>query len=267
MQQDEKDDVRSQNGIPVLERTMEILNVLEMRINGASITDLTRALNAPRTTIYRILNSLHKHRMVRRTPDGAYVLGTKLLSLARRVQGDAVDYNLVELATPFIEQLSETTGQTSKLSVRDGDNVLVLTTVQGNYQYALSAASGQHFPLHAGAASKVLLSYLAVAEIRAILAKPLHAFTKQTIIDTNVLFDELALIRRRGWAEDHGEHYTSVQAIAAPVFNREGDAIAAVSVPFLAPPDPSVMISYRVAIIETANAITGALAHQHPAPP
>ena len=117
--------------IPVIDRMMEVLFQLEKRANGATIRDLVDLLGLPRTTVYRILNTLQFHDMVRRSADGSYRLGPRLLALAARTLGDARDYDLASLSLPHLEKLSEETGEGSKVSVLDGDGVLVVAAVQG----------------------------------------------------------------------------------------------------------------------------------------
>jgi len=74
-------DAALKHRIPVIDRMMEVLTQLERRDNGATIRDLVTELKLPRTTVYRILNTLQLHDMVRRDGGGAYRLGRRLLSL------------------------------------------------------------------------------------------------------------------------------------------------------------------------------------------
>lgn len=151
-------DAASRHRIPVIDRMMEILDVLAGRAAGASISDLVEAIAVPRTTIYRILNTLQTHNVVRRSATGSYTLGPRLLALASRVGGGGgPGYDLVSLALAHLEQLSETLGEGCKVSVLDGDHALVLSAVQGKREYALAVWPGQRLPLHAGAASKSCL--------------------------------------------------------------------------------------------------------------
>ena len=138
--------------IPVIDRMMDVLFQLEKRAGGATIRDLVEALRLPRTTVYRILNTLQFHDVVRRTAEGSYRLGPRLIALAARTFADAQDYDLATLSMPHLERLSEVTGEGSKVSVLDGDAILVVAAVQGTRQYALSVVPGQRLPLHAGAA-------------------------------------------------------------------------------------------------------------------
>lgn len=252
--------------IPVIDRMMDVLALLEKRSNGASIRELVDHLGLPRTTVYRILNTLHHHDVVRRTPEGAYRLGPRLLALAARTLPDAQDYDLAALSRPHLEALAEKTGEGCKVSVLDGNAVLVIAAVQGTREYALTVVPGQHQPLHAGAASKMLIAHIPRSELDALLGEgDLIRFTAKTITDRKRLAAELARIRRAGWSEDRGEYSPSILAYAAPIRDRNGKVVAALSVPFLLGSSPEHMEVIRVAVIAVAGAIAADL--PPPAPP
>ena len=252
-------DGASKHRIPVIDRMMDVLTQLEMRSNGATIRDLVAQLKLPRTTIYRILNSLQVHDMVRRDDGGAYYLGRRLLGLASHVAAGASAIDVVAFATPELERLSSELGEGSKLSVIDSQGILVLAAVQGRQQYALSVAPGQRMPVHAGAASKLLLAHLPDAERELWLSRPLVAFTSKSITDPKRLAAELARVKRLGWAQDKGENAPSILAFAAPVFDPAGIMIAAISVPFLAGTEASRMEEIRLAVIAGGKAVTAAI--------
>lgn len=241
--------------VPAIDRTMEVFSLLERRPGGASLRDLATVLALPRTSVYRILNSLETHGMVRRSGEGAYTLGPRLTSLAARVLAEGQPYDIAAIATPHMERLSGQVGEACKLSVLDGNGARVLMAVQGTREFALTAAAGQRLPLHAGAASKMLLSALPKAEIEAFLQAPLVSFTMRTCTDPGRLRSELARIARRGWAHDKGEYAPSVHAYAAPIPDRQGRIVAALSVPYLAGADAHRMELVRVATIAYAAAI------------
>src|SRR5580693_3988994 len=100
---------------------MEMLFVLEKRPDGATIRDLVEALGVPRTTVYRILNTLEHHDVVRRSGEGLYRLGPRLLRLAARSIGDSKGYDIATIAPPFLRSLSSETGEGSKISIVDGE--------------------------------------------------------------------------------------------------------------------------------------------------
>jgi DNA-binding IclR family transcriptional regulator len=245
--------------IPVIDRMMDVLEQLERRPNGATIRELTALLSLPRTTIYRIVNTLQGHDMVRRDDTGAYHLGRRLLSLASHVVAGVSEVDLAALAQPFLDKLSAEIGEGSKLSVIDQDGILVLAAAQGRRQYALTVAPGQRMPIHAGAASKLLLAHLPPEEMAAWLAKPLIAYTPKSLTDPKRLMTELTRIKRLGWAQDRGENAPSIQAFAAPVRDRTGRVVAAISIPYLAGAEASRMEEIRLAAIDAARAISEAM--------
>ena len=246
--------------IPVIDRMMDVLGQIERHDDGVTIRELVSQLKLPRTTIYRILNSLQSHSVVRRDEDGAYHLGRRLLALAAHVAASASRTDILTAATPVLEALSSELGEGSKLSVIDDEGVLVLAAAQGRRPYALSVAPGQRMPLHAGAASKVLLAYQDEEAIDRFLSRPLVGYTPRTITDPRRLRSELTRIRRLGWSQDKGESGPSILAFAAPVFYADGSLAAAVSVPFLLGTEASRMEEIRLATIAGGKKITAAMA-------
>jgi DNA-binding IclR family transcriptional regulator len=112
-------------------------------------------------------------------------------------------------------------------------------------------------PIHAGAASKLLLAYMDAPALEQWLSRPLTAYTSRTITDPKRLRSEVVRIRRQGWAQDNGENAPGVQAFAAPIFARGGEMLAALSIPFLAGTDAARMEEIRLAAIAAAQAISG----------
>ena len=252
-------DTQLKHRIPAIDRMMELLAQLEGREGGATITELVAQLKLPRTGIYRLLNSLQLHDMVQRDEAGAYRLGRRLLGLASHVAASASPLDLVSFATPVLNQLSADVGEGSKLSIIDAEGILVLAAASGRRPYALSVAPGQRMPVHAGAASKLLLAHRPAAEIDRWLAQPLPGYTSRTITDPKRLRAELARIRRLGWSQDKGESGPSIFAFAAPVLDKQGQVVAAISVPFLQGTEPSRMEEIRLAVIAAARSMTAAI--------
>ena len=245
--------------IPVIDRMMDVLAQLERREGGVTIRDLVTALKLPRTSIYRILNTLQLHDMVHRDDAGAYSLGSRLLTLASHVSTGGSQIDLAAIAQPFMYRISSEVGEGSKLSVIDMDGTLVIAAAPGRREYALSVTPGQRLAAHAGAAGKVLLAYMPDAERKEWLSRPMAAFTAKTLTDPKRLASELTRIRRLGWAHDKGEGLASVLAYAAPVFDTRNQMVAALSIPFLAGTEPSRMEEIRLATIAAAREISAAI--------
>lgn len=246
------------NGVPIIDRMMDILTLLQHRPHGASIKDIAAALSLPRSSVYRVLNTLEHHGMVRRG-GAAYLLGPRLLALAAQVRpGDHLD--LAEIGRPHLERLTDATNEASKLSVHGEDGVLVVATVHALHEYGLSINPGRFLPYHAGAAGKLLLAHLEQPRIDRVLSRPLPARTPHTLTDPAQLRAELDLIRQQGWASDQGEYSALVNAFAAPVRGPGGAVVAAVSVPFLGDKPDDARERVRLSVIRAAGAISAGLA-------
>lgn len=244
------------NGVPVLERTLDMLAVFEREPEGATIRQVMRELGLPRSTVYRILNTLLAHRIVRRSSDGVFSLGPRLTALAARVKADGSTYDLAEIALPLAQQLRDELGEPTKLSVRDGDRAKVIVAVLGRHEYTPAPSIGTSYPLHAGAASKMIMAHLSPAELDRHLNAPLTRYTPKTITDPDKLRADLARIRKQGYAMDLGEHNLTVHAVAAPVMDPAGRFLGALSIPYLADKDAATRDRLRLGVIQAAAAIS-----------
>jgi DNA-binding IclR family transcriptional regulator len=86
------------------------------------------------------------------------------------------------------------------------------------------------WPAHATSTGKVLLAYLPVAQYEELLSAPLEKFTDNTITEMSKLQEELAQIRTLGYGTVHEELELGFVAGAAPIFNHNGQVVAAISV-------------------------------------
>lgn len=256
------DNQSQKHTVPVIDKMMDLLGVLERRADGASISDLTEQTDQPRSTVYRILNTLQQHNIVRRNGSGQYYLGARLLQLASQVAAGTGQVDLVAIAQPLLDDLASRLGESCKLSVVDGEGLLVLAVAQGRKEYSLAVTPGQRMPLHVGAAGKLLLASLPEDKRARFLSRPLNAFTAKSITDPERLQREIVRIRRRGWAEDKGESAPSIQAVSAPIADSTGRVVAALSVPFLAGASASRIEEIRVAALNAASAIAAILQRQ-----
>ncbi len=238
--------------IPAIDRAMDILEALAGP-DPLTIREVSERSAQARSTVYRTLNTLEAHGLVRRTPTERYVLGPTLLRLARAVP-QGVD--LVAIARPVLDRLAGTLATSAKLSIVDGSEALVVAVAEAPGAYSITTQVGRRFPLHAGAASKLLLAHLSLERRRSVLANRLLALTPNTITDPAALADALEQVRTNGYSEDLGEYVDGVRAVAAPVMNGFGECLAAVSVPFLASADPARAEAVKAAVIDAGRELS-----------
>jgi DNA-binding IclR family transcriptional regulator len=220
----------TEHRIPAVERTLQTLDLLCSGGDPPTIRDLASRLGIPRSTVYRILNTLEAHGVARRDAEGRYAPGPRLLAYARAVpRGE----DLPTLAAPVLAKLAATARATAKLSVLDGDAALVVAVAPGPGAYSVTTQVGRRFPLHAGAASKVLAAHMAERARATAFRRALPRVTGATVTDPAILAKVLAEVRRSGIARDEAEFAEGVHALAAPVVDAGGACVAAVSAAFL----------------------------------
>ena len=112
---------------------------------------------------------------------------------------------------PELERLARLTHETTGLGVLDGDQLLTVAQADGPNLIAVGDWTGRSVPLHCVASGKVLMAALAEREVMRLVRRGLDQFTERTIIELEPLLEELARIRRRGYATAIGEYELGLQ--------------------------------------------------------
>jgi DNA-binding IclR family transcriptional regulator len=246
--------------IPAVDRAIQLLDSLARAERPLGVRDLAIDLGIPRSTVYRLCNSLEAGQLVTKAGEQTYVLGPAIRRLAQAVpQG----FDLVTLARPTLNAMAADLRLSIKLSVLDQGNALVVLSAPGPTEYVVSTQVGRRFPLHAGAASKVLAAYMDADVLAKALPRKLERHTPQTITSKARLKAELAAVRQAGYACDRGEFAYGVQAIGAPVFGPDGKCVAALSVPFFMDEPPERRDHVLRLALEGAAKISAALGAPH----
>jgi len=190
--------------------------------------ELAEAIGLNISTTYRLLATLEREGLLtRRSDTRSYRLGPEMIALG----GCALrSNNLRSVARPILQDLAQNTGEAATLEVLAGGRVIVVDETSGQHVVGMSQDVGTRLPAHATSTGKVLLAFAHADSLGAALSAPLEAITDQTVTNVSVLMKQLAEIRQRGYAVTSGELEDNFVAIAAPVFNYENDAIAALSV-------------------------------------
>lgn len=232
---DDLDDTGPTHRIPIIDKMMRILEAIEADGTGKlGIAEIAARTKVPRSTVYRVLNTLTNSGILARTSGGGYALGFRLVSLAAGVKTELSESELVDAITPHLEKLAHTTCETCKFSILKEGQAYVAAVVQSRKAMAPSSRVGSSFDLHAGAASKVLLAFAPEAIRTQVLDGTLARHTEHTIVERQKLHDELSAIRKSGISYDQGEWSSNVHAIAAPVFSYAGEVTGAISITYFA---------------------------------
>jgi len=210
-------------------RCLEVLEAFSAEEPELSLAQVSRRLGCHKSSVFRILSTLAARGYVEKNAlNHTYRLGWKLLDLAGRLAGG---YKLPDIAAPFMEALAQSTGEIVHLSILDGEEIVYLEKKGRSQPLTVSTMVGGRNPAHASAMGKVLLSGLPKAERAALLGRgPLARLTANTITDPQLLSRELEAVRRRGYALDDEESFQGIRCLAAPLRDRDGRVVAAISV-------------------------------------
>lgn len=248
--------------VPVIDKMMAVLELLRQSAAGLTINDVVKQTRIPRSTVYRILNTLGSHGVVSRKGGATYVLGIKLVSLAAGVDPRVGRDDLVRLGHGPLEDLAAATGETCKISVLSDGRAEVIDVAQSPSEMAPTSRVGSTFALHAGAASKLLLAHERDAVVEEICAGSLKAYTPNTIVDRSELQRELETIRKEGLSFDRGEWNLGVHAVAAPILGLDGTLVGAISATHFASPDEAEIRSRVIGpLLRAAQSLSAQLGH------
>jgi IclR family transcriptional regulator, KDG regulon repressor len=157
-----------------------------------------------------------------------YRVGRPLFALA----ASALDeIEMVNVATPVLEEMSRETGESSHFSVRMGDAVVVIARTGGPGAFQLTDRVGVVRPAHCTALGNVMLASLRDDQLKGFLERAdLKPSTPKSITDEAALLGEIAEVRRTGIAYDDGEFNIEVRCAAVPVKDFTGQVVGALGI-------------------------------------
>ena len=212
----------------VLERVFAILDCFGAEESKSDLTlaELASRTAIPKSTVHRLAKILVEQRLLKRTDTG-FGLGIHLFELGELVTERR---DLRDASLPFLEELFELTHETIHLGVRDGNEVLYYVKIVGYRAFPLPTRTGGRWPVYASALGKVLMAFGLEDPLKILASSHLEPLTPYTIIDPHRMQRELAIVRRVGTAIESQEAVLGNACVAAPIFDADGQLVAAVSV-------------------------------------
>ena len=202
------------NAVRSVDRAAALLLALGESQGEAGVTELARRLGLHKSTASRLLATLQRRGLVEQDDEtGKYRLGLVVIRLAERAERTL---DLRGIAMPELERLARLTHETTGVGILDGESLLTVAQVDGPNLIAVGDWTGRSTPLHCVASGKVLMSSLAEREVLRIVRRGLIQYTERTIVELEPLLEELARIRRRGYATAIGEYELGLNAVSRP---------------------------------------------------
>jgi DNA-binding IclR family transcriptional regulator len=226
---DDEAEERQRAGVQSLGRAFAILEEIARHREGIGLAELSKLVGLHNSTTFHLAKTLVSLGYIRQERDSKrYRVGRPLFALA----ASALDeIEMVNLATPILEDLSQETGESGHFAVRMGDAVIVIARTSGTGAFQLTDRVGVVRPAHCTALGKIILASLRPDQLKRFLERvELKPSTKKSITDPAVLLKEIAEIRRSAIAFDDGEFNPEVRCVAVPVYNFTGDVVGALGI-------------------------------------
>lgn len=209
-----------------LKRAAAILEAVASTPTGLTVAAIASVTALPTPTAHRMVRAMAKLGLLDGHGRGAlYRLGPRLLGLVR--SGDVPDRTLIAakaILTPIVNRL----GAVGFFMRLVGGQVETVLRVIPEAPMGPVVLPGNNMPLHATASGKVFLAAMESDALGTILSRKLARFGPETIVDVAILRQELATVRKRGFASSLSEYVTGEFSLAVPVADGEASAAFAI---------------------------------------
>ena len=227
-----------------------------------SITDLSSAVDLHKGAVFRFVSTLKTLGYIEQNPiNEKYSLSLKLFEIGSRV---ASRLNEVREGHTVMEQLAQKTHETVHMAQLNGENVVYLDKIDSKHALRIFSHIGNRAPCYCTGLGKVLLAWISEEELNGIFKQTkMVQYTEHTITKLPNLKRELKKIREQGFAIDNQEHEIGILCVAAPVRNRTGKAVAAISITWpVIRNSGDCMEEYQRLIIEAGEQVSKRLGYE-----
>lgn len=214
---------------PLVHSVLHATRILELyasqRRESLSLTEISKALDLHKTTVYRLLRTLQYAGWIRQSPrTERYCLGTGILLVASAV---SVHNTSRDLLSEEMHRLAEQFNETVVLSVLLGHTGICVDLAKSRHRLGIAGERGYIVPLQIGASGKTLLAAQS-EELRNTIIEELYPEdrTKQRLLK-----NQLLQILRDGSCVSEGEVDQGVAAIAMPLHLKEKLFVLSISGP------------------------------------
>lgn len=216
-------------GIQSLERAFAILEEVSINRDGITLAELSKKVGLHNSTTFHLVKTMVSLGYMQQVRDSKrYRIGRHLFTLAA---GALDELELVNLATPILEELTTATSECSHFAIRSGDNIVVLAKTTGSGMFQLADRVGVVRPAHCTALGKAIIASYTDSQLERFLkTHELRAYTAKSITERDALLKELVTVRRSGIAFDDGEFDAEARCVAVPVLDFTGQVTGALGI-------------------------------------
>jgi len=246
--------------LQTIQKAGELLALYDRNHTEWGVREVAEKLKMAKSSTHDLMSSLAKLGFLNKTEDSRYRLGWRLVTLSEVLLATT---ELRQEAHPVMEELAMQYQETIHLAVLDDTQAVYVDKLEGRQAVRVELTSlGARLYAHCSALGKVLLAYSSEEEVKRIIQTAgLPRFTPNTITDEEELGQNLAKIRRQGFAYDMEEILPDLCCVAAPIYNHVGHVIAAISMSIPAYRFRRSQTEFREGVMRAAKKISKQLGY------
>jgi DNA-binding IclR family transcriptional regulator len=218
---------KGKDRIRAVDRAIDILMFIAHQDEPTGLSEISRQVKLDKATTLRLITTLKSRGLIRQiTTNKCYeiVLPGPLLI-------GAAESHIRHVSRPYLEELSLKTRETISLVCPWGLERTHVEVIPAKYELRLVPEVGSIWPIYAGASGRAMMAFFPrdrvefiLRETKLVRGNALHIPSKEEILA------DLARIRQRGYLISSGETVEGGAAVAAPVMDRNGRVVAAISI-------------------------------------
>ncbi|MFE8969930.1 IclR family transcriptional regulator [Streptomyces albogriseolus] len=212
--------------IASVDHALRAATILQME-GGATVSEIAERLGVARSTAHRLLAMLVYRDFAVQDEDRTYRAGP-VLELAAHSQ--SLVSRLRAAALPHLRRVVDLLDETANLIVRTGDTARFIVGVECGQALRVGSREGMVFPAHRTTAGLLLLADLTDEELDEVYAEERYRERPAERPDLGRLREELRRLRRNGFAVNQERSERGLVAVGVPVRDRDGTALAGLSV-------------------------------------
>lgn len=211
----------------VLEKASELIDCLGRAGEPVTLGYVRSAMDMPKSSTHRLLNELAALGIVRRTDDGRYSLGPRLLYWG---EAAADTFDLRVVAEQPMRRLRDDLDESVHLYIREHDTRICIAAVEGRQVLRPFIQLGRPLPLRVGAAGKLLLAFADRQVQEMELGRAREDAASRPNAPGVMLEGHLEQIRNQRWATSMGEREEGVSAAATAIVDARDRVVAALCI-------------------------------------
>jgi IclR family transcriptional regulator, acetate operon repressor len=209
-------------------RSLAILEAVSRSEGPVSAIEIGPKVGLPRATVHRLMLVLERIGYLQREPGSRrWIIGDRLLRLSvEALRNSPKKGERHAVLQALVDEVQET----CNVTVLVGNEVVYIDREECHWPLRTHFHIGSRIPIHCGASGKLFLSFMPASKRRRLLrAAPLKRYTERTVVDPNLIEDELKRVRASKVGIDVEEFIQGLIGVAVPVFNAGRRMCATVS--------------------------------------